>query len=104
MVLDVALVGATLAGALAGWRRGFVMPIIATAGVVLGLSTLYAGPGASFVPAGAAGLGLGAAVVGIAGGFVLRIGSAIASVVHRVGLLRAADNVLGLPLGAATGL
>lgn len=104
MLVDIALVGAVLAGALAGWRRGFVMPLVALAGVVLGLSALYAGPGSSFVPAGAAGIGLGAAVVGIAGGFVLRIGSAIASVVHRIGLLRAADNVLGVPLGAATGL
>lgn len=104
MLVDVALIGATAAGALAGWRRGFVMPLIAIAGMVLGLSTLYAGPGSSFVPAGAAGIGMGAAVVGIAGGFVLRIGSGIASVVHRVSVLRAADNVLGLPLGAATGL
>lgn len=104
MLLDAVLVGAALAGALTGWRRGFVMPLIAVAGVVIGLSALYAGPGASLVPAGAAGIGLGAAVVGIAGGFILRIGSAIASVVHRVGVLRAADNVLGVPLGAATGL
>ncbi len=104
MLLDVALIGATLAGALAGWRRGFVTPLIATAGVVLGLSTLYAGPGSSVVPAGALGIGIGAAVVGIAGGFLLRIGSAIASVVHRISVLRAADNVLGVPLGAATGL
>lgn len=104
MLLDAALVGAALAGALAGWRRGFVMPLIAVSGVVLGLSALYAGPGSSLVPAGAAGIGMGAAVVGIAGGFILRIGSAIASVVHRIGVLRAADNVLGAPLGAATGL
>ena len=79
------------------------MPLIGVGSGLLVLSSVYAGPGASLVPSGAAGLGLGAVLVGIAAGFVLRIASAFSDLVHRVGLLKAADHVLGLPLGIATG-
>jgi hypothetical protein len=56
------------------------------------------------VPTGVAGIGLGVIFVGIASTFVMRVGGVLVSLVHRVRMLKAADHVLGLPLGAVTGL
>ncbi len=103
-MLDVAMVAAVALGAFAGWRRGFMMPLVAVGASVAGLYALYAGPGAGLVPAGTAGIGLGVLVLGVAVGVVARVGGALAGLVRRVALLRAADHTLGLPLGAATAL
>jgi hypothetical protein len=43
-------------------------------------------------------------LVGIAASFLMRIGGALVSIVHRVGILQKTDRVLGVPLGAVTGL
>ena len=69
----IIVVAVVALGAFAGWRRGFIMPLVGVAVGLLGLYALYAGPGASLVPGGVAGIGLGVLVIGIAGTFVLRI-------------------------------
>jgi uncharacterized membrane protein required for colicin V production len=103
-VIDLVVLGAVALGAFAGWRRGFIMPLIAVGTALVGLYALYAGPGASVVPSGTAGIGLGVLVVGVAASLIARIGSMLASLITRVSVLRAADHTLGVPLGAATAL
>ena len=103
-MLDLALVAVVALAAFAGWRRGFIGPLFAVALTVFGLYALYAGPGAGLVPSGAAGIGLGVVVIGIASSFVIRIGASLVALVHRVGILKRADHVLGVPMGALTGL
>ncbi len=103
-MFDIAIAAVVLVSAFAGWRKGFIAPLFAIGLSLLGLYAIYAGPGAGVVPSGTPGLGLGVVVVGIASSFVMRIGGMLTSLIHRVGVLKAADHVLGLPLGAATGL
>jgi uncharacterized membrane protein required for colicin V production len=103
-MFDLAVAAVVLVSAFAGWRKGFIAPLFAIALSLLGLYAIYAGPGAGVVPSGTAGLGLGVVVVGVASSFVMRIGGAFTSLVHRVSVLKAADHVLGLPLGIVTGL
>jgi len=102
--LDLAVLAAVAVGAFAGWRRGFVMPLVAVGTGLVGLYALYAGPGASVVPSGTAGIGLGVLIIGLAASLIARIGSMIASMVSRVGPLKVLDHTLGLPLGAVVAL
>ncbi len=104
MNLDLVVIAAVALGAFAGWRRGFVMPLIAVAAGLVGLYVLYAEPGSGLVPSGAAGIGLGVLVVTLAGSLVGRIGGMLVGLIHRVGVLKAADHTLGVPLGAVTAL
>ena len=104
MALDIAIVAAALLGAFVGWRRGFLLPLMTVAGSLIGLAALSSGPAAGLAPTGTAGIGAGIGVVLVAGALVGLIGSALVSLVHRVGVLRLADQGLGVPLGAATGL
>lgn len=104
MNVDIVVIAAVAIGAFAGWRRGFVMPLIAIGAGLVGLYALYAGPGASVVPSGTAGIGLGVLVVTVLGSLIGRVGGVLLSLVHRFSLLKAADHTLGLPLGAATAL
>jgi hypothetical protein len=101
-VFDVAIVIALAAGAFAGWRKGFIVPLVVQAGALVSLAALYAGPLQGAVPSGAAGLGLGvgavvigSSIVGFVGGFLMRI-------VYRFGVLQRLDKVAGIPLGVAT--
>ncbi len=103
-MFDLGIAAVVLLSAFAGWRKGFIAPFFAVALALLGLYAIYAGPGAGVVPSGAAGLGLGVLVIGFAAAFVGRLGGLLASLVHRVGVLRSADQVLGVPLGALTGV
>lgn len=103
-MLDLVVIAAVALGAFAGWKRGFIMPLVAVATSLVGLYALYAGPGAGFVPGGVAGIGLGVVVVTVLGSFVARVAAGLVSLVHRVGVLQRADHVLGVPLGAATAL
>lgn len=103
-MFDLVVVAVIALAAFAGWKRGFIAPLFAVTLSLVGLYSIYAGPGAGLVPTGAAGIGLGVVLVGIAASFLLRIGSALVSVVHRVGILQKTDRVLGVPLGAATGV
>ena len=103
-MIDIAIAAVVAVAAFAGWRKGFIAPLFAVALTALGLYTLYAGPGVGVVPTGTAGIGLGVVLVGFAGSLVARIGGSLATLVHRVGVLQRADHVLGVPLGAVTGL
>jgi hypothetical protein len=103
-VFDLGIAAAVVISAFLGWRKGFVAPLFAVALTLLGLYALYTGPAAGVMPTGAAGLGLGVVVIGFAATFLARIGGFLVSIVHRVGILKAADHVLGVPLGAVTGV
>ena len=103
-MFDIAILAIVGIAAVAGWRKGFVAPLFAVALSLLGLYALYNGPGAGLIPTGTIGLGLGVLVVGFVASVVGRVGGMLVALVHRVGLLRAADHTLGLPLGALTGL
>jgi len=101
---DLAIAALVLVSAFAGWRKGFIAPLLAIGLSLLGLYAIYTGPAAGAVPTGATGIGLGVVFVGIASSVVMRVGGVLVGLVHRVSLLKAGDHVLGLPLGAATGL
>src|SRR5256712_3396057 len=83
-MLDIAIVAFILLGAVVGFGRGFVVPLVAQGGALLTLAALYAGPLTGALPSGTAGLG---AVIGT---------------VHKLSLLERFDEVLGIPLGMAT--
>jgi len=104
MNIDLLVIAAVVIGAFAGWRRGFITPLIAVGTGLVGLYALYAGPGATVVPSGTAGIGAGVLVIGVAATLIARIGSMLVSLVHKVGLLKAADHAVGVPLGAVTAL
>ena len=103
-MLDLVVVIVIALAAFAGFKRGFIAPALAVAMSLVGLYSIYACPGQGIVPTGAAGIGLGVVVVGFLASIVFRIGSVLVGLVHRVSFLKAADNVLGVPLGIATGL
>ena len=103
-MVDVVIIAAVALGAFAGWRRGFIMPLIAVGTGLVGLYALYAGPGASVVPSGTAGIGAGVLVVGVAASLIARVGGMLASLIQRVGILKAADHAVGVPLGAVLAL
>jgi colicin V production protein len=99
---DLVIIGAVLFGALAGWRKGFVLPLIALGGALLSIAALYAGPLNGIVPSGTAGLGLGAAALFIGGAVLGRVGGVLVGLVYRFQVLRRIDKVVGIPLGAVT--
>jgi colicin V production protein len=99
---DLVIIGAILFGALAGWRKGFVLPLIALGGALLSIVALYAGPLNGIVPSGTAGLGLGAAALFVGGAVLGRVGGVLVGLVYRFQVLRRIDKVVGIPLGAVT--
>lgn len=99
---DLVIIGAVAFGALAGWRKGFVLPLIALGGALLSIASLYAGPLNGIVPSGAAGLGLGVVALFIGGAVLGRVGGVLVDLVYRVQVLRRIDKVVGIPLGAVT--
>jgi uncharacterized membrane protein required for colicin V production len=103
-MFDVVVIAVVALAAFAGFKRGFIAPLFAVSLSLVGLYAVYAGPAAGAVPTGAAGVGLGVVLVGIASSFLMRIGGTLVSFVHRVGILQKTDRVLGVPLGAVTGL
>lgn len=103
-MFDLGIAAVVLLAAFAGWRKGFIAPFFAVALALLGLYAIYAGPGAGVVPSGGAGLGLGVVVIGFAATLVMRLVGVVVSLIHRVSVLRHADHLLGVPLGAFTGL
>jgi len=98
---DLVIIGAVALGAIAGWRKGFVLPLIALGGALFSIAALYAGPLNGIVPSGTAGLGLGAAALFIGGAILGRVGAILVGLIYRVSLLRGLDRVAGIPLGAA---
>jgi hypothetical protein len=99
---DLVIIGAVALGAIAGWRKGFILPLIAIGGSLLTIATLYAGPLNGMVPSGNAGLGLGAVALFVGGGVLGRVGGVLVGLVHRFAPLRRLDQVAGIPLGAVT--
>jgi uncharacterized membrane protein required for colicin V production len=101
-MFDVAIVIAIALGAFAGWRKGFVVPLVVQAGALASLAALYAGPLQGIVPAGLGGIGLGVAVVVLGSSIIGTIGGMLMGLVWRFGVLKRLDKVAGIPLGAAT--
>jgi hypothetical protein len=101
-MFDIAIVIALAAGAVAGWRKGFIVPLVVQAGALVSIAALYAGPFQGMVPSGTAGLGLGVGAIVIGSSLVGAIGGMLIGLVHRFGILKRFDKVAGVPLGAAT--
>lgn len=99
---DIAIVAFILLGALIGFSRGFVLPLLAAGGAVFALAFLFAGPMNGAVPSGAAGLGAGAIALGLGAMLFTRIGMFVVGLLHRFGFLKKVDRVLGIPIGMAT--
>ena len=99
---DLAIIAVILLGAIAGFNRGFVMPLVAQGGALLTLAALYAGPLTGALPAGTAGLGVGVAALFVGGIVFSTVGSVVIGIVHKLALLKRFDKVLGIPLGMAT--
>jgi hypothetical protein len=101
-VIDLAIVAFILLGAIVGFGKGFVVPLAAAGGAVLTFAALYAGPLTGALPTGTAGLGVGAIALLVGGTLFTTVATFIVGIVHRVGILRRFDKVLGIPLGMAT--
>ncbi len=101
-MFDLAIVIALAAGAFAGWRKGFIVPLIVQAGALLSLAALYAGPLQGTVPSGVTGIGMGVGAIVLGSSILGAIGGMLIRVVYRFGVLKRFDKVAGVPLGAAT--
>ena len=99
---DIAIVALILLGALIGFSKGFVLPLIAAGGALFAIAFLFAGPANGAVPSGSIGLGAGAVALGLGATLFARVGMFIAGLIHRFGLLKTVDKVLGIPIGMAT--
>ena len=101
-MVDLAIVLALAAGAFAGWRKGFIVPLVIQAGALMSLAALYAGPLKGSVPSGVTGMGLGIGAVVLGSSVLGAVGGILVRLVYRFGLLKRFDKVAGVPLGAAT--
>lgn len=101
-MVDLAILIALAAGAFAGWRKGFIVPLVVQAGALLSLAALYAGPLQGAVPSGMSGLGLGVGAVVLGSSILGAVGGMLVRLVYRFGVLKRFDKVAGIPLGAAT--
>lgn len=101
-MVDVAIVIALAAGAFAGWRKGFIVPLVVQAGALLSLAAVYAGPLQGSVPSGTAGLGLGIGAIVLGSSILGAVGGLFIRIVYRFGVLKSMDKVAGVPLGLAT--
>jgi hypothetical protein len=89
-------------GALIGFSKGFVLPLVAAGGALFTMAFLFAGPANGALPSGNAGLGAGAIALGVGAMLFGRIGMFFTGLIHRFGFLRKVDRVLGIPIGMAT--
>jgi hypothetical protein len=101
-VADIVIVAFILLGALIGFARGFVIPLLAVGGALFGIALLFTGPFSGSLPSGTAGLGAGAVALGIGAMLFTRVGMFLVGLIHRFGLLKKVDKVLGIPIGMAT--
>lgn len=99
---DIAIVALVVLGALIGFSKGFVLPLVAAGGALFTMAFLFAGPANGALPSGNAGLGAGAVALGVGAMLFGRIGMFITGLIHRFGFLRTIDKVLGIPIGMAT--
>src|SRR5918999_3684117 len=96
---DLAIVAFVLLGALIGFRKGFVVPLVAQGGAILTLAALYAGPLTGALPAGTAGLGAGAIAIAVGATAFGTVAAFVVGLIHRFGALKRFDKILGIPLG-----
>jgi hypothetical protein len=101
-VADIAIVAFILLGALIGFSKGFVLPLVAVGGALFGMALLFTGPFSGSLPSGTAGLGAGAIALGLGAMLFARVGMFAVGLIHRFGLLKKVDKVLGIPIGMAT--
>jgi hypothetical protein len=101
-VADIVIVAFILLGALIGFSRGFVLPLLAVGGALFGIALLFTGPFSGSLPSGTAGLGAGAIALGVGAMVFTRVGMFVVGLIHRFGLLKKVDKVLGIPIGMAT--
>ena len=99
---DIAIVGFIVIGALIGFSKGFVLPLVAAGGALFSIAFLFAGPFNGSVPSGSIGLGAGALALGLGATLFARVGMFVAGLIHRFGFLQKVDKVLGIPIGMAT--
>lgn len=99
---DIAIVALILLGAVIGFSKGFVLPLIAAGGALFTMAFLFAGPANGALPSGTAGLGAGAIALGVGATLFARVGMMLAGLIHRFGFLHKIDKVLGIPIGMAT--
>ena len=62
---DIAIVALILLGAVIGFSKGFIVPVVAAGGTLLTISALYAGPLTDALPSGNFGLGASAVAIGV---------------------------------------
>jgi hypothetical protein len=101
-VADIAIVALILLGAVVGFAKGFVLPLVAAGGALFTMAFLFAGPANGALPSGNAGLGAGAIALGVGATLFARVGMMLAGLIHRFGFLQKIDKVLGIPIGMAT--
>ncbi len=99
---DIAIVAFILLGALIGFSKGFILPLVAAGGALFAIAFLFAGPFNGAVPSGSVGLGAGAIALGLGATLFARIGMFVVGLIHRFGFLKKVDRVLGIPIGMAT--
>src|SRR5258708_39782259 len=101
-MIDLAIVLALAAGAFAGFRKGFIVPLIVQAGALVSLAAVYAGPLQGSVPSGAAGMGMGIGAVVLGSSILGAVGGTLVRLVYRFGFLQRFDKVAGIPPAART--
>ena len=99
---DLAIVAFVLVGAVIGFSKGFVLPLVAAGGALITTTFLLTGPWSGSLPSGSVGLGAGAIALGLGATFFARIGMVVLALVHRFGFLTKVDKMLGVPIGMAT--
>ena len=103
-MVDLAIIAAVTLGAFAGWKKGFIIPLVVQAGALLGMAAVYAGPLKGSVPAGISGIGLGMGALFLGSTVLGTVGNVLVGIIHRFGILKKFDQVAGVPLGAATAM
>lgn len=98
---DIAIVALIVLGAIIGFSKGFVLPLVAAGGALFTMAFLFAGPVNGSLPSGS-GIGAGAVALGVGAMLFGRVGMFIARLIHRFGFLQKIDKVLGIPIGVAT--
>jgi hypothetical protein len=101
-VADIAIVALVVLGAVIGFSKGFVLPLMAAGGALFTMAFLFAGPVNGVLPSGSAGLGAGAIALGVGATLFARVGMFLVGLIHRFGLFQKVDKVLGIPVGMAT--
>ena len=99
---DLAIVAFVLVGAVIGFSKGFVLPLVAAGGALITTTFLLTGPWSGSLPSGSVGLGAGAIALGLGATLFARIGMVVLALVHRFGFLTKVDKMLGVPIGMAT--